>query len=131
MAAPETPQTRESLMIDNVVRMVLFPRYSPFFTATAAATFYTAPFSVKRFGQVLLTAWAGQGSTATFLLEQSTDLEHWHPVGNSFSPASAGTEVQADRDLAVEWARFSVVVGSGGGVSLWASGAFVLREGVR
>lgn len=121
---------------ENVALKVLLPRYSAVY---GDAAIYSAPFSVKRYAHVLLTGWAGRGigtsaPSVTMTLEQSADLGLWHSAG-SVSPAS-GAESRSEFDLIdLEWARMKVevlpTVGQPPGTTVWAMGAFVLREGER
>jgi hypothetical protein len=122
-------------MIDNTVRMVLLPRYTALY---GTSPLYSAPFNVKRFARVVLTAWAGVGLGSLppgvgISIEQSTDLEHWHTAGVvGPDPDSEKTSVFDLLDM--EWARTAVVVtpevGEPPGATVWAVGAFVLREGM-
>ena len=122
-------------MVDNAVRMVLLPRYT---TVYGASALYLAPFNVRRFAKVVLTAWAGRGigtsaPAATIYVEQSADLDRWWTAG-SVNPNPSSEKTTEFDLLGFEWARVKVLiepaVGQPPGTTVWAVGLFVPREGM-
>lgn len=121
--------------MNPILRMVLLPRYTALY---GTVPFYTAPINVKGFAKALVSCWKGAGIGATpadlnFELQQSADLGLWHVVDAAFTPANPDEDLTVTRELLFEWVRLKATVsGTAGsqGVTVWAVGAFVPREGV-
>ena len=121
-------------MADRVARIILLPRYTALY---GTVPFNGAPVNVRRFGSGLVTAWRSTGlgtsgaqASVVFKLQQSTDLGIWNNVGATISP---GAELEASEavTLDLEWIRIvATVSGTKPGVTCWAIGTFVAREGV-
>lgn len=113
----------------DVQKVVLVPRFSTFIGPTSGTpqTFYLPPMNVRQFANAQVVAWRGaswNGGSLQFVVEKSSDMEHWETL-TTLSPA-ADQETVGSLDLSAEWLRVSVVVTKGG--TGWMVGDFVARE---
>jgi len=113
-----------------VRRIVFVPRFTGLY---GPADLYTVPVNLREFASMELCVWSSSGNgstpaTAQYLLQQSTDLENWHDVGNELAPAG-NAEMVAERSLDLEWVRLRMQIdGTDPGATGWAVADCVPRE---
>lgn len=116
-------------MAGELTRVMFFPRYT---SVVGAASFASAPFQVRPFYKVALTAWRGTGIDVTNFQVQpevSLDMREWLPLLGSAWTLDANEQESQSPFLSTEWMRIVIVLtGTDASVPFWVLGEFLNRE---
>ncbi len=106
----------------------LFPRYT---CLSGAETFYTPAIDVTRFEKAIVNMWRSPlvGPSFTITIEESSDLITWTTVDGTTTDyaLAASTEHQVTGNLAKQWMRAHIILGTGTVATCWVTGFFETR----